>query len=98
MRGSVKDYAFLQAWASPLILLIVHTHRPFHRSRPAGVLLATVPAVAGVTFILPFSPLNYMLGMAPLPLPIALIFWLITMLYVTAPESAKHIFYRHVHL
>ena len=63
-----------------------HPQRPFHRSRPAGVLLATVPAVAGVTVILPFSPLNYMLGMTPLPLPVALILWLITMLYVTAPN------------
>ena len=62
------------------------------------MLLATVLAASGVTVILPFSPLNYMLGMAPLPLPVALILWLITMLYVTAPESAKHIFYRHVHL
>ena len=62
------------------------------------MLLATVLAVASITVILPFSPLNHMLGMVPLPLSVVLILWLITMLYVTAPESAKHIVYRHVHL
>jgi len=98
MRGSVKDYAFLHAWASPLILLIIHTHGPCHRSRPAGGLLATVLAFASITVILPFSPLNHMLGVAPLPLAVVLIPWLITMPYVAAPEPAKRIVYRRVHL
>jgi P-type Mg2+ transporter len=80
-----------------LILLVIRTQRPFWRSKPAGILMIAVLAVAVVTFVLPFSPLNKALGMAPLPLSIIAILSAITVLYVGASELAKRYFYRHVH-
>ena len=80
-----------------LILLVIRTQRPFWRSKPARILMIAVLAVAVVTFVLPFSPLNVALGMAPLPLPILAILGGIAVAYVGASELAKRYFFRHAH-
>ncbi|MCE5257437.1 MAG: cation transporting ATPase C-terminal domain-containing protein, partial [Chloroflexi bacterium] len=78
-----------------LILLVIRTRRPFWKSKPARVVLVAVVAVALVTVLLPFSPLNHILGMTPLPLPFIGLLGAITVAYVAVSEAAKHIFYRH---
>jgi Mg2+-importing ATPase len=79
-----------------LILLVIRTHRPFFKSRPARSLLVAALAVAFVTVILPYSPLSRLLGFTPLPMPILFILGLITILYVAASEAVKWAFYQRV--
>jgi Mg2+-importing ATPase len=81
-----------------LILLVVRTQRPFFRSKPSRYLALSALAVALVTIALPYSPLNGILGFTPLPLPLLLVLLGIAVVYITASETAKRIFYRRVHL
>jgi Mg2+-importing ATPase len=77
-----------------LIVFIVRTQQPFYKSRPGRMLLIVTLIVAGVTLVLPYSPLNTLLGLDPLPLPIFLALIGITLLYLLASETVKHFFYR----
>jgi len=81
-----------------LIVFIVRTQRPFYKSRPSRVLLIVSLIVAGITLALPYSPLNTLLGLDPLPLPIILTLIGITLLYLLASETVKHFFYRKEHI
>ena len=54
-----------------LIMLVIRTRKPFFRSRPGKYLLISTVLVAGVTLILPYSPLSSLLGFTPLSLPAA---------------------------
>ena len=80
-----------------LILLVIRTRRPFFKSRPGRYLLIATLIVAGVTAVLPYSPLNGLLGFIPLSLPVLLVLGAITTLYVTSSELAKKFFYQRVH-
>ena len=51
-------------------------------------------AVAVLTLLLPWSPLATLLGFAPVPLEVALAIAVILLLYGTASEGMKRIFYR----
>jgi len=77
-----------------LIMLVMRTQRPFFRSKPVRYLLITILMVAGVTLILPYSPLNGLLGFTPLPASLLFVLGLITMLYLTTSEVAKRVFYK----
>ncbi|HQE91783.1 MAG TPA: magnesium-translocating P-type ATPase [Anaerolineae bacterium] len=81
-----------------LIVFIVRTQQPFYKSRPGRMLWMVTLIVAGVTLALPYSPLNTLLGLDPLPLPIFLALIGITMLYLLASETVKHFFYRKEHV
>ncbi|MFL7790978.1 MAG: cation transporting ATPase C-terminal domain-containing protein, partial [Anaerolineae bacterium] len=81
-----------------LILLVVRTQRPFFKSKPGRYLALSALAVAVVTLILPYSPLDGILGFTPLPLPLLLVLLGITVAYITASEVVKRFFYRRVHL
>jgi len=81
-----------------LILLVIRTQRPFFRSKPGRYLVLSALAVALVTLALPYSPLNGILGLTPLPLPLLLVLLGITVAYVTASEIAKRIFYKRVQM
>ncbi|MGA9351682.1 MAG: magnesium-translocating P-type ATPase [Anaerolineae bacterium] len=77
-----------------LILLVIRTRQPFFKSRPSRYLLVATLVVAGVTVILPYSPLNGLLGFTPLPPAILLILGGITVLYIAMSELAKKVFYQ----
>jgi len=77
-----------------LIVLVVRTQKPFYRSKPGKLLLIVTFIVAAITLILPYSPLNTLLGLTPLPLPILLVLIGITFLYLVVSEVAKYFFYR----
>jgi len=77
-----------------LILLVIRTRKPFFRSKPSKYLLISALIIAGVTLILPYSPLSGILGFTPLPISSLLVLSAITVLYVAASELAKRRFYR----
>jgi len=76
-----------------LILLVIRTRRPFFKSRPGNYLLISALIVAGVTVVLPYSPLSGLLGFTPLPIPLLLVLGGIAVLYVATSEMAKRFFY-----
>ncbi len=81
-----------------LIMLVIRTQMPFFKSRPGKYLLIGTLIVASVTLALPYSPLNGILNLAPLPLPILLVLMGIAVLYVVASELAKRFFYKRAQL
>ncbi len=76
-----------------LIIVVMRTWKPFYQSRISPALLVAMIFVLLITFALPYSPLNELLGLRPLPLPSFALLMLITLLYVVASEIAKRIFY-----
>ena len=95
--GQFRTGWFLESVLTELlILLVIRTQKPFFKSRPGRLMLIGVLLVAGVTFVLPYSPLSGILGFTPLPVSLLLILASITVLYVATSEIAKQIFYRRV--
>ncbi len=76
-----------------LVALVVRTRRPFFRSRPGRWLLISTLIVTGATLVLPYLPVNALLGFVPLPAPV--LAWMvgITVLYGLAAEAVKKAFY-----
>jgi Mg2+-importing ATPase len=86
---------FLESVLTELaILLVVRTKRSFFRSKPGRCLWVASLVVAGITLILPYSPLSRLLGFTPLPISILLVLGVITALYIAASELTKKIFYQ----
>jgi Mg2+-importing ATPase len=75
------------------VALIIRTRRPFHRSRPGGLLLATTAILAVLTLALPYLPFTDLLGFVPLPPTMLAAVVGITLLYVAATEVQKKSFY-----
>ncbi len=78
-----------------LVALIVRTRRPFYQSKPGHWLWISTLIVALVTFVIPYLPLNDLLGFVPLPAGVMFLLLVITVLYVITTEIAKRIFYAH---
>jgi Mg2+-importing ATPase len=86
---------FVESLLTELVIaLVVRTERPFFRSRPGTVLLASTAAVAALAFAIPFLPYAGMFGFVGLPAPLVLTIAAITALYVGATELQKRWFYR----
>jgi Mg2+-importing ATPase len=79
-----------------LILLVIRTRRPLFKSRPGEYLLIAALIVAGVTLILPYSPLGGLLGFTPLPISLFLTLGGIAGLYIATSEVTKKVFYERV--
>jgi Mg2+-importing ATPase len=62
---------------------------------PSRSLLITTIVIAAITVLLPFIPLDVVLGFSPLPLQIMLVIVGITLTYVMVSELAKKYFYAH---
>jgi len=81
---------FVESLLTELVVaLIVRTRRPFFRSRPGRLLVATTTGVAGVAIALPFLPGVSALGFVPLTAPILASVLLIAAAYVAATELGK---------
>jgi Mg2+-importing ATPase len=79
-----------------LILLVMRTQKPFFKSRPSRALLIATLVVILVTLAIPYSPLNNLLSLTPIPFTTLLILLGIAALYITTSEIAKRWFYaRH---
>jgi Mg2+-importing ATPase len=82
--------------SASVIVLVVRSRRPFTRSRPSRGLLVATLAVAGLTLLLPYTPLRGPLGFVPLPPLFLAALLCIVVGYVVAAEVAKKVFYRLV--
>lgn len=76
-----------------LVMLVLRTRRPFHRSRPGRALLASSAVVGAATLALPFTPLGDALGFTTPT--VSMLAALVTLLstYVLATEVAKRSFF-----
>jgi Mg2+-importing ATPase len=77
-----------------LVALVVRTRRPFFRSRPGHLLLASTMAVAVIAVALPFVPGISTFGFVPLSSGVLATVVGITAAYLAATELAKAAFYR----
>ena len=76
-----------------LVLLVVRTHLPFHRSRPGRLLLGLTLVLVPLTLALPYLPIAAALGFVPLPARVLGAVALITLAYVGAAEVLKRRFF-----
>lgn len=79
-----------------LIIAVLRTWKPFYTSRISRNLLIAMVLVLVITFSLPYSPLNQLLGLRPLTASSMMLLGMITLLYVAASEVAKRIFLRKI--
>ncbi len=98
LRATEREFQtgwFVESLMTELfIVLVMRTQRPFFRSRPGGLLLATTLLVAGATILLPFTPLGALFGFVPLPPLFVLLLLAITVGYLIASELVKGWFFR----
>lgn len=88
---------FVESLLTELVIaLVVRTRRPFYRSRPGNLLLASTAIVIVVTIILPYLPFSSFFGFVPLPAPLMLAMIALTLVYVVAAEVAKKYFYARI--
>ena len=80
--------------SASLIVLVIRTRRPFFQSKPGRLLLMATLAVVAATFVLPYSPLSGILGLAPMPGSFLGALGAILALYIVAAELTKWAFYR----
>lgn len=91
---SFRSGWFLESVATELaVLFVLRTRRPFFRSRPSRLLLATSLLVAALTLAVPYSPLAAMLNLAAPPMLLLIVLAIVTALYVAVTEVAKDRFY-----
>lgn len=85
---------FIESLLTELVIaLVVRTRRPFWRSRPGRLLLASTVAMVALTLALPYLPRMALFGFVPLPAPIMLAMVGLTLAYVAAVEVGKRFFY-----
>ncbi len=82
--------------SASLIVLVIRTKKSFFRSKPGNPLVLATLLIFGVTLALPFTPLGAIFGFTPLPPAILIVLGVIILLYMTAAEIVKKIFYRNV--
>jgi Mg2+-importing ATPase len=81
--------------SASLVVFILRTRLPLHRSRPGRALLAVTGAMVLVTVLLPYTPLAGPLGFKPLQPLYLLAIAAIVAAYVASAELVKRWFYRH---
>jgi Mg2+-importing ATPase len=93
---------FRTAWflesvvSAALIVFVVRSSKPFFSSRPGKYLTAATLTIVAVTIALPYTPIAPLVGFQPLPLHLLGLLGVIVLLYISAAEIAKHVFYRQV--
>jgi Mg2+-importing ATPase len=86
---------FVESLLTELVVaLVMRTRRPFFRSRPGTLLLASTAALIPIAFAIPYLPFANLFGFVPLPGGLVATLAVITVLYVAATELLKHRFYR----
>ena len=75
-RASPEEFRtgwFIESLLTELVIaLVVRTRRPFFRSRPGNLLLASTAFFIAVTLVLPYLPYTSIFGFVPLPAPLML--------------------------
>jgi Mg2+-importing ATPase len=86
---------FLESVMTELLIVpVIRTWRPFYKSGMGKPLLISTVIVLIATLLLPYLPLNRLLGFTPLPPLYLLAFGVITALYLVASEVTKKFIYR----
>ena len=86
---------FVESLLTELVVaIVIRTRRPFFRSRPSRLLLASTIALIAFALSLPYLGFARLFGFVPLPPPLLAAIVGITLLYVAATELQKHWFYR----
>ncbi len=87
---------FVESVASAaLIVLVVRTKQPMHRSKPGKSLLTATLAIVATVFLIPYTPLAGPLGLDALKPQILVAIVAIIAAYILSAEVTKSIFYRH---
>jgi len=82
--------------SASLVVLVIRSRGPFFKSRPSRYLLITTLAVAGLTLLIPFTPLGGLFGLTRPPISFLLFMVIIVALYIISAEVAKKVFYKRV--
>ena len=82
--------------SASMVVLVVRTRKSIFSSKPGKYLLMATLATVGVTIVIPWTPLGTLLGFQRLPLSFMLVLAGIVMLYITAAENVKRVFYSRV--
>jgi Mg2+-importing ATPase len=86
---------FVESLITELVVaLVMRTQRPFFRSRPGTLLLASTLGLIAFAFAIPYLPFANVFGLVPLPGALLGTIVAITLLYVAATELQKRWFYR----
>lgn len=86
---------FVESLLTELVIaLVMRTRRPFFRSRPGTLLLASTIGLVALSSALPYLPVARVFGFVPLSGALLGAVLAITALYVVATELAKRWFYR----
>lgn len=95
MHGVFQSSWFtLSVLTELMVLLIMRTHKPFYKSKPAPILLYSSIAVGIITMLLPYLPFHNYLGLQPLEPTLLFALLVILILYVIVTEITKYYFYR----
>jgi len=76
------------------VALVMRTTRPFFKSRPGTVLLASTLVLIPIAFAIPYAPFARVFGFVPLSASLTATIAAITVAYVAATELQKRWFYR----
>ena len=76
-----------------LIIFVMRTWSPFYKSLPSRPLLIAMILVLVATLALPYSPLNGILSLTPLPISWLVLLGMITLVYVSVSEITKKFFH-----
>jgi Mg2+-importing ATPase len=88
---------FIESLLTELVIaLVVRTRRPFYKSRPGNLLMASTAIVIAITLAIPYLPFTSIFGFVPLPATLLLAMIGLTLAYVAAAELAKKVFYARV--
>lgn len=96
----VPEDIFRTAWfleslvSAALIVFVVRSQKPFFKSKPGKYLVLATLCIVGLTLLLPYSPLAFLIGFQPLPLKLLGLLGVIVLLYIATAEIAKRVFYR----
>ena len=84
--------------SASLVVLVIRSRKSILHSRPGKYLLMATLLVVVVTLILPYTPLDQILGFSKLPASFILVIIAIVVVYILAAELTKRVFYRLVRL
>ena len=84
--------------SASLVVLVIRSRRTILQSRPGKSLLIATLSVVAVTLILPFTPLDRVLGFSKLPISFIGVIIGIVIVYIVFAEITKKVFYKFVRL
>jgi P-type Mg2+ transporter len=79
-----------------MVVLVIRTRKPLFKSKPRRHLLLATLFVAGITVILPFTPLAQIFGFIGIPPLYLVAIGVIVLLYIITAEIVKKIFYKRI--